>query len=133
MKKKTSASILAITTKGSTHVGGSSPNGSRQPPRNIVTVIAEITTTFMYSAMKYEAKRPPPYSVLYPPTSSASASGRSKGGRLVSANPATPKVRKPTNCGTTYQTACCDCTIETSDSEPAIITTPISESPSATS
>ena len=35
----------------------------------------------------------PEYSVWYPPTSSVSASARSKGGRLVSATPARRKIK----------------------------------------
>ena len=52
MKKKTKSSILPSTTNGSTHVGGSIPNGSSQPPRNIVTAIAETTMMLRYSAAK---------------------------------------------------------------------------------
>ena len=39
-----------------------------------------------YSAKKKSAKLIAEYSTLYPETSSASASGKSNGGRLVSAN-----------------------------------------------
>ena len=45
----------------------------------------------------------PPYSVMKPWTSSASASGMSNGVRLVSAKPASMKIRKPTNWGTMNQ------------------------------
>ena len=76
--------------------------GPCQPPRKQAAAIAEITITSMYSAMKNEPKRMPPYSVLYPPTISASPSGRSNGARAVSAKPATMKMQKPTNWGTTY-------------------------------
>ena len=38
--------------------------------------------------------------------------------RLVSAKPATMKIRKPTNCGTTYQMPSCASTMSVSDSEP---------------
>src|SRR5918911_577272 len=68
-----------------------------------------------------------------PPTISASASGRSNGGRLVSAKPATMKITKPTNCGTTYHMPPCASTICVSDSDPAVRITPSSDSPSATS
>ena len=63
MKKKTRASVLTITTIGSTHVGGST-NGTFQPPRKSVVVSAETTMMFRYSAAKNAAKRPPPYSVM---------------------------------------------------------------------
>ena len=75
----------------------------------------------------------PPYSVWKPWTSSASASGRSNGARLVSAKPASMKTMKPTNWGTMYQTSPWASTIETSDSEPAIMITPNSDRPIATS
>ena len=42
-------------------------------------------------------------------------------------------MQKPTNCGTTYQMSPCVSTIVTIESEPAVIATPRSERPSATS
>src|SRR3954452_24362848 len=105
-----------------------------QPPTKSVTISAETTTTLRYSAAKKAAKRPPPYSVLKPPTSSASASERSNGARLVSAKPATMKIKKPTSCGPTIQKwSSCHLTMSVIESEPTIITTPTSESPWATS
>ena len=62
---------------------------------------------FVYSAMKKRAKRIAPYSVWKPATSSDSASGRSNGRRLVSANEATRKTRKPRNCGMKFQRCVC--------------------------
>ena len=53
----------------------------------------------MYSAIEKRPKRMPLYSVRYPATSSVSASGRSKGARLVSATPAMKNTISPTNCG----------------------------------
>ncbi len=55
--------------------------------------------TLMYSAMKNMANFMAEYSVWYPATSSASASGRSKGRRLVSAKADTKKTTNPRNCG----------------------------------
>ncbi len=75
----------------------------------------------------------PPYSVMKPWTSSASASGMSNGVRLVSAKPASMKIRKPTNWGAMNHTSPCEWTIETSESEPLIITTPSSARPIETS
>jgi hypothetical protein len=43
------------------------------------------------------------------------------------------KIRKPTNCGITNQMPSCAFTMSTSDSDPAIITTPIRLRPSDTS
>jgi len=48
-------------------------------------VNALITMMFIYSAMKMNAKFPPPYSTLNPDTSSDSPSAKSKGVRFVSA------------------------------------------------
>ena len=59
--------------------------GPSGPPRNSVTTTADMVITFMNSAMKNRAKRMDEYSVLKPPTSSLSASARSKGGRCSSA------------------------------------------------
>src|SRR6188472_589685 len=76
----------------------------------------------------------PPYSVWYPATSSCSASGRSNGARAVSAVPASRKITKPTNCGTTYhQVPSWPATMSTSESDCAIRTTPSTESASETS
>ena len=61
----------------------------------------------MYSAWKKSAKRIAPYSVWKPATSSDSASGRSNGRRLVSANEAIRKTMKPRNCGMKFQTWVC--------------------------
>src|SRR5437773_12354413 len=52
-----------------------------------------------YSARKYRAQRKPLYSVWKPATSSDSASGRSKGARLVSAMAEVKKKIKPIICG----------------------------------
>jgi len=58
--------------------------GIRQPPRNSVVATAETLIMLTYSARKNIAQRRPEYSVWKPATSSPSASGRSKGARLVS-------------------------------------------------
>ena len=59
-------------------------HGARQPPRNSVAASAETVTMLTYSARKNSANFSDEYSVWKPPTSSLSASGRSKGARLVS-------------------------------------------------
>src|SRR6476619_3623729 len=58
--------------------------GARQPPRKSVAASAETVTMLTYSARKKRANFSDEYSVWKPPTSSPSASGRSKGARLVS-------------------------------------------------
>ena len=54
-------------------------------PKNITTNIKEFSNMLVYSAKKNIAKLMDEYSTLYPATSSASASGKSKGTLLVSA------------------------------------------------
>src|SRR3954468_20115095 len=71
--------------------------GPDGPPRKSVTAIADIVMTFMNSARKKIANRIPVYSVLNPPTSSCSASTRSKGGWLVSAVAAMRKITNGTS------------------------------------
>jgi hypothetical protein len=64
MNRKRKKRILTTTTIGSTHVGGSMPNGKVQPPKKSVAVRAYAFTMLGYSAANKAAKRPPPYSVL---------------------------------------------------------------------
>lgn len=56
-----------------------------QPPRNKQVVTLDIIKMFEYSAKNNNAKKKDEYSTLYPATNSDSASGISKGVRLVSA------------------------------------------------
>src|SRR5215218_2754034 len=129
MKKKTNAPIFSTIQSGARASGP----GPRQPPKKHAVPIPAIAIISMYSANRNEPKRIPPNSVLYPATSSESASGRSNGARALSANAATMKMQKPANCGTTNHMSSCDSTMLTNESEPAVITTPSSESPSDTS
>src|ERR671917_2402593 len=69
-------------------------HGARQPPRKSVAASAETVTMLMYSARKKRANFSDEYSVWKPPTSSLSASGRSKGARLVSPTIDTQKITK---------------------------------------
>ena len=113
---------------------GPSQPGPCQPPKKSVTQRPESVIRLMYSLIEKSPKRMPPYSVWYPATSSCSASGRSNGARAVSAVPAKRNTRSPTICGTTYQIVSdCAATISVSESDPAMITTPSTESASATS
>ena len=79
-----------ITNHSSAHQPESAPSrsengsGACQPPRNRVAASAETVVMLTYSASMNIAKRSDEYSVWKPPTSSPSASGRSKGARLVS-------------------------------------------------
>src|SRR4051812_35908769 len=99
MKKNTKNRTFAnqIPKDSSTHQMLTAPtssarrNGMFHPPKKIVDISADTVITFAYSAMKNIENFIAEYSVWYPAMSSASASGRSKGVRLVSAKPATMK------------------------------------------
>src|SRR6476620_11445533 len=67
-------------------VKGAKLNGGSQPPRNRIVVRAHISTTATYSPRKNSRNGVDEYSIIWPATSSDSASTRSKGGRLVSAS-----------------------------------------------
>ena len=73
-------------------------NGCSQPPQNSVVRTAAMTNRFAYSAKKNSAHRIPLYSVWNPPVSSCSASGKSNGTRLVSANPPMNTSTNATGC-----------------------------------
>src|SRR3989338_3863962 len=109
--------------------------GDSQPPKNSRLATSEVTIMCEYSAIKNMANFMLLYSVWKPATSSVSASGRSKGARLVSATPLMKKQRKATNCGKMNQrgTTPLQCpdwasTISSSDSVPASSKTPMTES-----
>src|SRR5919107_6419167 len=77
------------------------------PPKNRVVTMAHTVTTFEYSAMKKKENFMALYSVWYPAISSDSASGMSKGSRLVSAKPEIRKMKNERNSGSTYQSPSC--------------------------
>ena len=68
-------------------------NGN-QPPKNKIDINALIANIFEYSANENKANVMPEYSTLYPETNSASASGKSNGCLLVSANAEIKKIKK---------------------------------------
>src|SRR5580698_10287565 len=74
-----------------------------QPPRNSSVAMQQTVTMLAYSAMKNDAKVMLLYSTWKPATSSFSASGRSNGTRLVSANEAIMKMMKLMISGMTFQ------------------------------
>src|SRR5215467_5692150 len=78
--------------------GWVSGKGEFQPPKNRMVQSAETVIMLVYSAMKNMANLKLEYSVWKPATSSDSASGRSKGTRLVSAIAAMKKQKNPTIC-----------------------------------
>src|SRR6476661_3146013 len=94
-------------------------HGACQPPRNIVVASADTVVMLTYSASMNIANFSDEYSVWKPPTSSPSASGRSKGARLVSP---TIEVRYTRNDGSrmnTNQVPACAATIPEVDMVPA--------------
>lgn len=70
--------------------------GACHPPKNKIVFIEHINNMFAYSPKEKRAKPIAEYSTLYPETSSASASGKSKGCLFVSAK---AEVKKITNNG----------------------------------
>jgi len=77
--------------------------GDNHPPKKQILVITESHSILLYSARKNIANVIDAYSTLYPATISASASGRSKGARFVSANTEIKKIIKTGNRGIQYQ------------------------------
>jgi hypothetical protein len=61
-------------------------NIGNHPPKNNTLMKQHIKIIFIFSPKKNWAKVIAEYSTKYPATNSASASGKSKGGLLVSAN-----------------------------------------------
>ena len=116
---------------------GSAGTGPSGPPRNRVTTMADMVMTFMNSAMKNRAKRMDEYSVWNPPTSSDSASVRSKGGRVSSAVMATKNRMKGTKPSRirfqSQKLVAWESTMARVDSEPVISTTVTTVMPSAAS
>ena len=91
-----------------------------QPPKKKIVIIDDIKIMFEYSPRKNMANIIEEYSTLYPATSSASASGKSKGALFVSANIEIKKTIAQGNNGKTNQTVfCCTNTISVKFNEPA--------------
>jgi len=82
-----------------------------QPPKNNNDITAESQSILLYSAKKNIANVIAEYSTLYPATISASASGKSKGARFVSAKIEIKKIIKIGNKGNTNHTVFCLFTI----------------------
>jgi hypothetical protein len=87
---------------------GNKAIGDNHPPKKHITIIIDNHNILLYSAKKNKANVIAEYSTLNPATNSASASGRSKGARLVSANKDIKKIIQFGNNGKQYQvpTAC---------------------------
>jgi hypothetical protein len=93
--------------------------GANHPPKNRITVKEHIRIILLYSAKKKRAKLIAEYSTLYPETSSASASGKSKGCLFVSASAQIKKIMNIGNNGMQYQRFFCALTISFKFKEPA--------------
>ena len=85
--------------------------GESHPPKKRITPNEHNNKIFAYSPNQNIAYIIPEYSVWYPATSSASASGKSKGGLLVSASAEIKKITNMGNNGITNHTFCCARTI----------------------
>src|ERR1700760_3060894 len=107
--------------------------GGSQPPRKRIVVSEHISTMAAYSPSMNIMESDEPYSTMKPATSSDSASGRSKGGRLVSASAEMKKTMNIGNRHSQFQSrnvlgspsrvpmpSCCDSTISVRFSEPAV-------------
>lgn len=86
---------------------GKNAIGDNHPPKKQRTTTAASHIILEYSAKKNIANVIPAYSTLYPATISASASGKSKGARLVSANTEIKNITLTGNKGTTNHTLDC--------------------------
>src|SRR3954452_15205792 len=84
--KNPTQTLSTNQTMPGTHVKGAMATGGSQPPRNRIVVSEHISTIATYSPRKNSRKGVEEYSIIWPATSSDSASTRSKGGRLVSAS-----------------------------------------------
>src|SRR5215510_229079 len=95
MKKKMTTLIKSQTTPG-IQVSQDTLISGNHPPKKRIEVMAHMSTMFMYSPTMKRRYGVEEYSTMKPATSSDSASGRSKGGRLVSAS---AEMKKSTNIG----------------------------------
>src|SRR5947209_7697745 len=102
MKKTKNALPVNQMTPGIQVNGGYGIGGS-QPPMNRIVVIAHMVAIATYSPSMNIMYGVEPYSTMNPATSSDSASTRSNGGRLVSANAEMKKIMNIGNSGSQYQ------------------------------
>src|SRR5690606_27734510 len=101
--KNTSVTFSTNQTTPGIQVNGGSPIGGSQPPRNRIVVMAHIRMIEMYSPSMNSRYGVEEYSTMNPATSSDSASGRSKGGRFVSASAEMKKITNTGNSGSQNQ------------------------------
>src|SRR6478736_9898504 len=99
MKKHLSMNQI---TPGS-QVNGATGNGGSQPPRNRIVFSEHMLMIATYSPSMNSRYGVEAYSTMKPATSSDSASGRSKGGRFVSASAEMKKITNIGKSGSQYQ------------------------------
>src|SRR3954452_13471061 len=121
-----------------TQVNGANGIGESQPPRNRMLPKAHMLMMATYSPSMNRRYGVEEYSTAKPATSSDSASGRSKGGRFVSAIAEMKKITNIGNSGSQYQpripsAVSWAATMRERLSEPAHIRTVMMTKPSDTS
>src|SRR5918997_3766364 len=136
MKRKLAFSTNQITP--GTQVKGAKGIGDSQPPRNRIVPSAHMVMMATYSPSMKSRYGVEEYSTAKPATSSDSASGRSNGGRLVSAMAEMKKITNIGNSGSQYQPRMpsiesCASTIRDRLREPAHISTVMITKPIETS
>src|SRR5688500_19816090 len=94
--KKTRHTLSTNQMAPGIQLKGGRSSGGAQPPRKRMVVIAHIRMMAMYSPSMNSRYGVEEYSTMKPATSSDSASGRSNGGRFVSAR---AEMKKITNIG----------------------------------
>ena len=100
------------------HVNRKIFTGGNHPPRNKIAHKTLMKIIFAYSPKKNKANPIDEYSTLYPATNSASASGKSKGARFVSAKQEIKNRTSRGNKGKPNQTYFCAKTIEDKFNDP---------------
>src|SRR5690606_24011658 len=129
--KNTRSVFSTNQMKPGTQVKGAKSKGGSHPPRNRIVVSAHISTIATYSPRKNSRNGVDEYSIMWPATSSDSASTRSKGGRFVSASAEMKNTmnigNRPSQCQSSSvfgkprrvpMPSCCDSTISERFSEP---------------
>src|ERR1700742_5005472 len=102
-KKNMKNSFSANQMIPGTQVKGGSAIGGSQPPKNRIVASAHIVVIATYSPSMNKRYGVEPYSTMKPATSSDSASTRSNGGRLVSANAEMKNTMNMGNSGSQNQ------------------------------
>src|SRR5918999_2867746 len=99
IRKNKKLALRTNQTTPGTQVKGGNGIGDSQPPRKRIVPRAHIPMMATYSPSMNSRNGVEEYSTMKPATSSDSASGRSKGGRFVSA---IAEMKKMTNIGRSH-------------------------------